>query len=254
MKKIIKNTLLILLFLALLMPSTYAFGRAGGGGSGGGGGGGSSSSGRSRSSSTTRRRNTLMGNIVNIVFLGVGVAGATIGRIKYKAKILKKKSQSISAIKKFEREDEGWDYTNIKNDITDTFYKVQKAWMERDQSLAKDCMSEDIYKKHETKTNWMKIKGEKNILKDIKLLEINPVGAMDSQDDLNDTLWVNIKAEMIDYTINENTNTVVSGSRNTKDTFEEFWKFIRRNNRWVLDEIRQVEEVQDLNEFYNSKD
>ena len=51
-------------------------------------------------------------------------------------------------------------------------------------------------------------------------------------------MWVYIKAKMIDYTIDDRTMEVISGSKNSA-SFVEYWKLIKENGCWVLDEIRQ---------------
>lgn len=246
MKNPLRKLLIISLLLITLIPTSLAMARAGGGG---GGGGGRSSS-RSRSS---KRPSTPLEKLTSAIIIISTFCYACIKRAKYKAKIMKKKSKSISAMKKFEKDDDEWNYSKIKKDITDCFYNVQKAWMERNQNLAKKYMSEEIYNLHKRKTDWLIIKGEKNILNKIELLKINPLGAIDSEDDFQDVLWVNIKASMIDYTLNLKNNEIINGDPCNSHEFEEFWKFIRRNNRWVLDEIRQVDEIEDIDVFYNKK-
>ena len=62
-------------------------------------------------------------------------------------------------------------------------------------------------------------------------------------------LWVSIKARMIDYMLNENTNEIVSGDPRKRSSFEEFWRFIRNGDIWVLDEIRQVDEIDSMDSF-----
>ena len=47
---------------------------------------------------------------------------------------------------------------------------------------------------------------------------------------------------MIGYYINIDTGEVVRG-KTSPETFYEYWVFIREDGRWVLDEIRQKDEV-----------
>lgn len=283
MKRYLKNFLLILFLSLIILPTTSAFAIAGGGHGGGGGHSSSSSSSHSSSSSSSSSsshsyygesnfpgssiRYTSSGyygggyessnklNLSDILFLIFAFLtfGGGIASLKYKAKLQSKKYKCLSAISEFKKNDSGWDYDNLEKDITRAFYLVQEAWTERDQDIAKDYMSNDIYKLHKCKTEWMKIRGEKNILKDIKLLSITPVGALDSENNLKDMLWVNIKCSMIDYTINEKTNEIIEGNRWKSTKYEQFWKFKRNENHWVLDNIKWPDEIEDLNGFYNIK-
>ena len=54
---------------------------------------------------------------------------------------------------------------------------------------------------------------------------------------------------MIDYAIDTTNNEVVSGDPNEAEHFCELWKYVRRNNNWVLDEIDQKVDISDLTGF-----
>ncbi|MET7040991.1 hypothetical protein WBZ18_09715 [Clostridium botulinum] len=47
---------------------------------------------------------------------------------------------------------------------------------------------------------------------------------------------------MIDYTINEKTTQVVD-EKTRNSSFIEYWKFIKKNDSWVVDLIMQEDEV-----------
>ncbi|MDZ5035042.1 Tim44-like domain-containing protein, partial [Clostridium perfringens] len=142
-----------------------------------------------------------------------------------------------------------WDYDNIKNDIEEAFYKVQIAWMERNQDLAKEYMSEKLYIRHKSNTGWMKVRKEKNILEKMKLLSATPIALKDQDGTSSDCLWIHIRAKSIDYTINEETNEIIEGNKYRATHFEEYWKFIKSEKRWVLDEIKQIDDINDLDFF-----
>lgn len=281
MKRHLRNFLFILFLSLIILPTTSAFAIAGGGGhsSSGGHSGSSHSSSSSGSSSHSHssygesnfpgssRRYTSSGyyggsyassnkfDLSDMLFLGFILLtfGGGIAALKYKLNLQNKKYKCLSAMREFKRDDSAWDYNTLEKDVTRAFYLVQEAWTERDQDIAKDYMSKEIYKLHKCKTEWMKIRGEKNILKDIKLLSITPVGALDSENNLKDMLWVNIKCSMIDYTINEKTNEIIEGNRWKSKKYEQFWKFKRNENHWVLDTIKWPDEIEDLDGFYNIK-
>ena len=235
----------------VLLPSTFAFARAGGGG--GGGNSSSRSIGTSGSNSGGSQTSTSKGDLFTILGFGALTAFGGVAGIIYKVKLQKKKFESTLAMKKFAKEDGAWDYDKICSDIDEAFYKVQNAWTERNQDLAKEYMSERIYKIHKSKTEWMKLRGEKNVLYNINLISIKPISAVDSDDNSRDAILVNIKASMVDYMLNEYTNEVTEGDPSRRSTFEEFWRFIRSDKRWILDEIKQPEEIGDINNFINEK-
>lgn len=54
---------------------------------------------------------------------------------------------------------------------------------------------------------------------------------------------------MIGYYIDKDTKLCIRGNTNP-ESFYEYWRFIYLNNNWVLDEIRQKDEL-DIRQFSN---
>ena len=154
-----------------------------------------------------------------------------------------------SSIKNLSKHDSTWNLNNIKKDIEETFYMIQIAWRERNQDFAKEFMSDYMYERLKLQTDAMKLMKEKNIIKKIALLEANPIGLQDKEGISKDCIWVHIKAKAKDYTINEETNEVIKGDDSISVHFEEYWKFIKKDKRWILDDIRQIYEKTDLDFF-----
>jgi hypothetical protein len=212
-KKYIKTLLLVL----FVFSAGYLLARAGGGGGRLGGSGGPLT--------------TFLAYILAPFFLiYIAVSSALLERKRNKAKHL---------IQKLETEDAIWNHRKMMARIDEVFLKVQIAWTERNQDLAKDYMSDRIYAKHKIQTDEMLKKGRKNVLDKINLEEAMIISVADYKDDASDSFSAHIKGSMIDYDIDENTNKVLSGYISEIESFTEIWHFIRDGNIWVLDEINQ---------------
>jgi len=210
------SSVLLLCVLAIsivyLMPEN-AFARAGGGGGGGKGGG-----------------------IITIILLPFFIVySAILTRL-----VRKKNQESKKLLAKIEALDNSWDLNRIKARIEIAFFKIQEAWMARDQDIAKDYMSERLYNKHKAQTDQMIKENRKNNLERINLTEAKVVEVVDYVDDSKDSLWVYIEGSMIDYIVNSETGEHISGEKDEAEDFSELWKFMKNNsNEWVLDEIDQ---------------
>jgi len=211
-----------LILLLLLLPPDL-FSRAGGGGGGGGRGGG-------------------IGAILIYPFVLVYIAF-----LHYK--IYTKNREAAALIERISAADGGWNMENLKNRVAECYFKVQEAWTERDQELARAYMSRRLYDKHKAETDLMIEKGERNVLKDIDLLEARIVEAVDYTDNSRDQFWVYIKGAMIDYKAREPGGEVISGKPHEQEKFTELWKFTREGGRWVLDEIDPEVGMDDLSSF-----
>ena len=158
----------------------------------------------------------------------------------------KKSKESGELLKKLAERDEIWDMESMKGRIRVAFFRIQEAWMQRDQTIAKDYLSSSLFKKHESLTDKMLSEHKKNMLEKIELSEIRIVEVADYKDDSADRIWVYIKGSMIDYTVNDLTLKVISGDPTQPEHFRELWRFIRGPEGWVLDEIDSNVSISDL--------
>ena len=219
-------------------PDTVAPLRAGGGGSGGGGGGGSSggSSGGTRGYRGSRYYNPFSW-VIHIIMLPFALGGS----IVFALRLSKRARKSKKLMKEIAKSDNAWKFKDIEAYVKEGFYKIQVAWSEGDMLPAREYMSKELYDSFQTKLRWMRLRSEQNVIRDIKLIDALPVSVQDSSDNSMDHIWFYIKAKMIDYTINTETNAKVEGST-APTKFVEYWQFVREDDCWVLNKILQEDE------------
>ncbi|MEW7989222.1 MAG: Tim44-like domain-containing protein [Candidatus Thiodiazotropha endolucinida] len=160
----------------------------------------------------------------------------------------KKNRQAKNLLKQISEKDPMWQIDHIKARIEVAYFKIQEAWRERNQDIAKEYMSNRLYTKHKLQTDDMLRRGIKNIMESINLEEATIVEILDYRDDSKDSFWVLIKGSMVDYTIVENTGDVIDGEKKNL-SFKELWRFKREDHGRVLDEIDQDVSISDLRGF-----
>jgi preprotein translocase subunit YajC len=203
--------------ILLLTFAEYCLARAGGGGGSGGAGGG----------------------IISVILGFLLAPFLLVYSMIVSVKLSRRKNQVKQLTEQLAKGDKIWSYRNLMSTVEQVFFKVQEAWMERNQDLAKEVMSDRIYQKHKLQTDEMIANGTKNILAKMNMEEIMIIRVADYKDNAEDIFSVYIKGSMIDYTINEKTNTVILGDNTNPEDFKEIWTFIRDKNKWLLDEIDQ---------------
>ena len=221
----------------------------GGGGSGGGGGGRTGGSGSSRLHGrggvgfTCSHHNVILCIFDYVAGVIILFSTASIGAIILYFKIIRSSINSRKYMRLISKNDVLWKYKNIEKQVIDTYYIVQNAWTNMDMKLAKEYMDDDLYELFRQKIEWMKIGNKRNILKKIKLINLKPVSVIDDEDDSKDLIWFYIKGSMVDYTINTKTNEIIDGKNTILGIpFVEYWKFVRKDNKWVLSKILQSDE------------
>ncbi len=210
----------------------------GGGGSGGGGGGGGAGGSGTSHSRVSSRPSSFLGTIFQFILLPIVMLSSSIA---FYIKLTKRSRKSKQLMKLMRRSDNAWKYSDISETVYDSYMAIQKAWTDRDLSTVSKYMSNELLAEFQTKIDWMKVRNERNVLIDIELLKALPVAVHDDPDNSRDYVWFYIKGRMVDYTVDENTMTKISGSTSAT-SFIEYWQYVRRDDSWVLNKILQKEE------------
>lgn len=231
MKRLIVVLLTILLVCTCLTVAVCGEElRAGGGTTGGGDGGGGSSPG----GSLRRREGSLLVDILILIFAPFLLFGSA---IFFWWQTTKRARKAKKLMKQMAESDNAWLFADMKAVVKEGFYAIQNAWAGLDMTPAAPYMSAALQEEFQTKLNWMKYRGERNVLQDIQLKKALPVAVYDDADNTKDQVWFYIKGKMIDYTVNE-AGVKISGSQ-SPSCFVEYWQFVRRDDRWVLNKILQ---------------
>lgn len=226
--------------LEITKKSNVTFLRAGGGGASSSGGSSGGSSSRHTTGSNRRNRPTsilerILGNIVFFIIFFFSA-------IVFYLKVLRSSINSKGLLRTLDDKDKNWNYKEIESQVINTFYSVQESWTNMDMTPSKEYMADDLYETFSTKLVWMQMGNKRNVLKKIKLVNLKPVSIHDDEDDSKDLIWFYIKGKMIDYIINTETNEKIEGNDFSK-SFVEFWKFVKKDDRWVLAKILQRDEA-----------
>ena len=239
--KVIFRILLIVICCMCFTVTGYA--RAGGGGSSGGSGGGSGSSSGSGSHSHYYGQGGRRGGPVEmIIWWGTFICMAGAGTIVFHYGIQKAKRKSLRSMKSFEKPGEEWNPKKMKKYVKHAYFVIQECWRRQDTSYAEKYLSNNLIQNWNSKLGWMEVNHEKPVQERVRFLNAAPVFAFDKEGEEHDRVIYLIHGRMIGYYINIDTGEVVRG-KTSPETFYEYWVFIREDGRWVLDEIRQKDEV-----------
>ncbi len=220
----IKKNIGLIIFILLVAFTSYAFGRAGGGGGHGGGGGGGGSYGRGN------------GGGLNPLFIIVAVCWAAY-TVFLTILLFIKTGLSNSLINKISKKDPMWHLATLHNNSQTVFLKMQEAWQARSMNSVKKEISQELYSRYTLMLNEMIKNNEKNIISDITITEIRIISCQDFNDNSKDTYIAHIEGELLDYTINTRTKSVIKNEDQTTEGFKDAYYFRRSGNKWILDNI-----------------
>lgn len=210
-KRMKNNLKKIALFLPLFILTLDALARAGGGGG--------SSSGK--------------GGPLNLISLIVAVVYSIV--VSYLLYLKVEKSKNV--VRRIAAQDSFWNYAEMRQHARTVFFKMQAAWRKRDIDMVHDIITPRLYGDYKVQLENMIRAGQINILSGINIQKVRIIGCEDYRDDKFDRYVAYISGEMLDYTIDEKTKTIVQNEAKKVGRFVDTYHFVRNNDQWILDYI-----------------
>jgi len=135
--------------------------------------------------------------------------------------------------------DPSFDEQRFKDQCLDSFFKVQAACANRDMSVIRTLLTDEMFGLLQRDADDMKQKRQINRIENIavRTVDISEVW----QEAGKDFITAGLYANLLDYTVDEASGQMVSGSKTEPVKFEEYWTFTRPvgNNPWQLSAINQ---------------
>lgn len=135
--------------------------------------------------------------------------------------------------------DPRFDEVGFKEWTSDTFFRIQAAWMHRDLEKFRPLVAEEMQEVFRKQIEDLKTKRQINKLENIAVRSVELTEAW--QERGLDFITVRFLANLLDYTVDETTGKIESGSDSEPVKFEEFWTWVRPvgPNPWRLSAINQ---------------
>jgi len=136
--------------------------------------------------------------------------------------------------------DGSFDETRFRDQAMDIFFDVQGAWAVRDMDKARSVLTDEMYGILRGDVDKLKAERRINRLENIAVRSVDPVEVW--QESGQDFITVRFNANLLDYTEDEGSGQIVSGSKDDPVKFNEYWTFTRSvgPNPWRLSAISQA--------------
>lgn len=136
--------------------------------------------------------------------------------------------------------DPGFDTDYFLEVASDVFFKVQAGWMRRDISSYRHLLGEQLASEYDTQFAEMEEKGELNKLESISIRKVEVVSA--GSESGEDFVTVLFTANLLDFTVDDKSGDLLSGSMTDPVKFAEEWSWARPlgTQAWKLEGIKEV--------------
>ncbi len=135
--------------------------------------------------------------------------------------------------------DGSFDENRFNDNVMDIFFKIQGAWMNRDLTPVPGLLTDEMKRIFQEDLDKLLRNKQTNRLENIAVRNVEIVEVW--QESGQDYITTLIYANLLDYTTDDTSGAVVSGSKTDPVKFEEYWTFTRPvgNNPWRLSAIDQ---------------
>lgn len=144
-----------------------------------------------------------------------------------------------SGLQHIQQMDRDFDETAFQDMVMNHFFRIQAAWMNRDLSSVSGLLTDEMRTIMQGDIDQLLKEKKINRLENIAVRKVEIAEAW--QEAGQDYITALVHANLLDYTTDETTGDVVSGSRTEPVRFEENWTFVRSvgSNPWQLSGIHQ---------------
>ena len=135
--------------------------------------------------------------------------------------------------------DRGFDPKYFTEVASDVFFQVQAGWMRRDLDSYRHLLGEQLAEEYAEHFTEMRSKGHINKLESIAIRGVEIVQA--GSDGREDFVTVLFTANLLDYTVDDKTGALISGSMTSPVKFSEEWTWARPGGtqHWKLEGIKE---------------
>jgi len=135
--------------------------------------------------------------------------------------------------------DASFDEQRFNDQVMDIFFKIQGSWMNRDLAPVGGLLTDEMRRIFQEDLDRLLRDKQVNRLENIAVRNVEVVEAW--QESGQDYITALIYANLLDYTTDDTSGAVISGSKTEPVKFEEYWTFTRPvgNNPWRLSAINQ---------------
>ena len=136
--------------------------------------------------------------------------------------------------------DRSFDPNQFLKTAQDLFFKIQGAWNREDTETLRSLCGSQLMQTWEKELTNLHTRGQKNRMDNIALRESEITEAWTETGE--DYITVRLRANLLDFTVDEKSGAVVQGSNSDAVEFEEFWTFSRSvgPNAWKLSAVQQA--------------
>ena len=136
--------------------------------------------------------------------------------------------------------DSRWSTESIRRRVRDAFFAVERSWIERDPSVEGPYCTEQMNRRqalriegliHQRRVHQL----ENPLIEDLDFVRYEQGGETGGED----SVVVLLDVSMVETILDADTRALVAGAFNQKERRQQYWVFVWREGKWLLDDVEQ---------------
>ena len=137
--------------------------------------------------------------------------------------------------------DRRWSTESLRRRVRDVFFAVQRSWIERDPEIGRPYMTAQLMDRQKLRIEGLVAQHrvhqfENPLIEDLDFVSFDE-GDPNTVDEPRVTTALEIS--LVETILNADTGQLVAGRPNHKIQNAEYWTFVHRDGKWLLDEVEQ---------------
>ena len=135
--------------------------------------------------------------------------------------------RNLTPMSSYRRFDPGFQENDLTAKISNLYVQMQNAWTQKDITVIRPHCTDRFYTQMDRQLEQKRQQHETNYVERIAVLGVTLDGFV--QTGGNDVIYATVRTRIIDYTLNDDTGKLVSGSRTQEKFMTYEWELVRQS-------------------------
>lgn len=136
------------------------------------------------------------------------------------------KQAPLKSIEEYKRLDPGFDAEELCEKAANLYVRMQNSWTAKDIEPLRTYFTDAFFTQEERLLKGIIKRGETNFVERIAVMDVSLLGFRQTGDE--DHILLQLKTRIVDYTVNDSTKELVSGSRDREKFMTYEWDMVRK--------------------------
>jgi hypothetical protein len=137
-----------------------------------------------------------------------------------------------------------WSTESLRRRIRDVFFAVQRSWIERDAEIGAPYMTEELMARQRLRIEGLVNQRRVHQLENPLIEDLDFASFSEGGEGEEPRATALLTMSVVETILDADTGALVAGRRNHKLIRQEYWSFVRRDGRWLLEDVEQPGEGQ----------